>query len=198
MGVITSEMVKQLRDKTAAGMMACKQALDQCDGDMEKAVDFLRAKGLATARKRSDRSTSEGIIHSYIHMGGKIGVMVEVNCESDFVAKTDDFIQFTKNVALHIAASNPLAIQPEDIPEPVVTREKQIYWEQAKDLGKPEKMMEKIVEGKLSKFLKESSLMNQPYVRDPNITIADLLNETIAKIGENIRIRRFVRFQLGE
>jgi elongation factor Ts len=198
MAAIDAKMVKQLRDKTGAGMMDCKAALVECDGDIEKAVDFLRKKGLATAKKRAGRDTSEGLIKSYIHMGGKIGVMVEVNCESDFVAKTDDFIDFVKNIAMHIAASSPSGITEEDISEDLIKRERQVYKEQALEMGKPENMIDKIVEGKLKKFYKESCLMSQPYVREPDKTVADLLNEVIAKIGENIKIKRFVRYQLGE
>jgi elongation factor Ts len=198
MAAIDAKMVKQLRDKTGAGMMDCKAALVECDSDIEKAVDFLRKKGLATAKKRAGRDTSEGLIKSYIHMGGKIGVMVEVNCESDFVAKTDDFIDFAKNIAMHIAASSPSGITEEDISEDLIKRERQVYKDQALEMGKPENMIDKIVEGKLKKFYKESCLMNQPYVREPDKTVADLLNEVIAKIGENIKIKRFIRYQLGE
>lgn len=198
MTTITADMVKELRGKTGAGIMDCKEALAECDCDMEKAVDFLRKKGMATALKRAGRGTSEGTIQSYIHMGGKIGVLVEVNCESDFVAKNEDFIEFAKNIAMHIAATNPAGIVPEDVSADVIEREKAIYREQAIETGKPEKMIDKIVEGKLNKFYKESCLMNQAYVRDPNITVGDLLNEVIAKIGENIKISRFSRFQIGE
>lgn len=197
MAVISAEMVKQLREKTGTGIMNCKAALSECAGDMEKAIDFLRKKGLATAKKRAGKDTAEGTIQSYIHMGGKIGVLVEVNCESDFVAKTDDFQEFTKNIAMHIAATNPVGIVPEDVSEEIMDREKKIYREQAIEMGKPENMVEKIIEGKAKKFYKEACLMNQPYVRDPNITIADFLNDIIAKIGENIKIKRFSRFQLG-
>ena len=178
--------------------MDCKEALTECDGDMEKASDFLRKKGLATARKRAGRATSEGIVQSYIHMGGKIGVLLEVDCETDFVAKTDEFKEFAKNLAMQIAATNPLGIMPEDIPEKIKEREREIYRQQALDMGKPEKMIDKIVEGKMSKFYKEACLMNQQYVRDSKITIADLLNETMAKTGEKIEIRRFARFQVGQ
>jgi len=198
MSGISAALVKQLREKTGAGIMDCKEALTECDGDMEKAVAFLRKKGLATAAKRAGRAMSEGVVHSYIHTGGKIGVLVEVNCETDFVAKTDDFLDLAKNIAMHIAAISPLGIKPEDVPEEVVEKEKEIYRAQALEQGKPEKILDKIIEGKLSKFFKESCLMNQPYVRNPDITIADLLNETIAKIGENISIRRFTRYQIGE
>ncbi|MFO7558754.1 MAG: translation elongation factor Ts [Desulfobacterales bacterium] len=197
MATISAAMVKELREKTGAGMMDCKEALTECEGDIEKAIDFLRKKGMATALKRAGRGTSEGTIQSYIHMGGKIGVIVEVNCESDFVAKNDDFVEFAKNIAMHIAATNPAGISPEDVPEEVIEREKAVYRDQAVEMGKPDKMIEKIVEGKLSKFFKESCLMNQQYVRDPEITITDYLNEVIAKIGENIKIARFSRFQIG-
>ena len=190
-------MVKELREKSGAGIMDCKEALTACDGDMEKAVDFLRKKGLATAAKRAGRATSEGTIQSYIHMGGKIGVMVEVNCETDFVAKTDDFIEFARNLAMHIAATNPVGITPEDVPEAVIEREREIYKAQALETGKPEKMIDKIVEGKLNKFYKESCLLNQAYVRDGDKSISDYLNEVIAKTGEKIEIKRFARFQVG-
>lgn len=198
MSGISAVMVKELRQKTGAGMMDCKSALTGCDGDMDSAVDFLRKKGLATAQKRAGRAMSEGTIQSYIHMGGKIGVMVEVNCESDFVSKNEDFQEFARNIAMHIAATSPVAITPEDVSEEIVSKEMEIYRGQAKEMGKPEKMLEKIAEGKLKKFYKESCLMNQAYVRNPEITVADLLNEQIAKIGENISIKRFSRFQLGE
>lgn len=197
MSTISAKIVKELRDKTGAGMMDCKEALTECNGDIEKAVDFLRKKGMATALKRAGRGTSEGTIQSYIHLGGKIGVIVEVNCESDFVAKNNDFIEFARNVAMHIAATNPAGILPEDVPTEVLDREKAIYREQALEMGKPENMVDKIVDGKLNKFYKESCLMNQAYVRNPDITISDLLNEVIAKIGENIKIARFSRFQIG-
>jgi len=177
--------------------MDCKEALTACDADMEKAVDFLRKKGLATAAKRAGRATSEGTIQSYIHMGGKIGVMVEVNCETDFVAKTDDFIEFARNLAMHIAATSPVGITPEDVPEAVIQREREIYKAQAIETGKPEKMIDKIVEGKLNKFYKENCLLNQAYVRDGDKSIADYLNEVVAKTGEKIEIKRFARFQVG-
>ncbi len=197
MSTISAKTVKELRDKTGAGMMDCKEALTECNGDLEKAVDFLRKKGMATALKRAGRGTSEGTIQSYIHLGGKIGVIVEVNCESDFVAKNNDFIEFAKNIAMHIAATNPAGISPEDVPQEIIDREKAIYRDQALEMGKPENMTEKIVDGKLNKFYKEACLMNQAYVRNPDITISDLLNEVIAKIGENIKIARFSRFQIG-
>jgi elongation factor Ts len=194
---ISATMVKALREKSGAGIMDCKEALAACDGDMEKAVDFLRKKGLATAAKRAGRATSEGTIQSYIHMGGKIGVMVEVNCETDFVAKTEDFIAFARNLAMHIAATNPVGIAPEDVPESILQREREIYRAQALETGKPEKMIDKIVEGKMNKFFKESCLLNQAYVREPEKTIGDYLNEVVAKTGEKTTIKRFARFQVG-
>ncbi|QTA82501.1 Elongation factor Ts [Desulfonema limicola] len=198
MSEISAAMVKELREKTGAGIMDCKAALAESGADLEKAVDFLRKKGLATAQKRAGRAMSEGVIESYIHMGGKIGVMVEINCETDFVAKTDDFHEFAKNIAMHIAATAPAGIVPEDVPQELIEREKEIYKAQVLEMGKPEKMADKIVEGKISKFMKESCLLEQAYVKDPNTTIKDYLNEVIAKTGENITIKRFARFQLGD
>jgi len=197
MATITAEMVKQLRETTSAGIMDCKSALKECDGDMTKAVEFLRKKGLATAKKRADRETKEGQICPYIHMGGKLGVLVEINCETDFVAKTDDFSEFAKNIAMHIAAANPLGVTSEDIPDDIVDKEKEIFRAQALETGKPEKVIDKIVEGKVKKFFEENCLMNQPYVKDTNLTINDYLNDVIAKTGEKITIRRFVRYQIG-
>jgi elongation factor Ts len=198
MAEISATLVKQLREKTGTGMMDCKQALAECGGDIDKAIDILRKKGLATAQKRAGRAMTEGTIQSYIHLGGKLGVLVEVNCETDFVARNEDFLAFAKNIAMHIAATNPLGIRPEDIPENTLNREKEIYSAQALDAGKPANVVDKIIEGKLQKFYKDNCLMNQAYVRDPDLTIEDLLNELIAKIGENISIKRFVRFQVGE
>jgi elongation factor Ts len=198
MAAVSAGMVKELREKTGAGIMDCKQALTESNGDMGTAVDFLRKKGLATAKKRAGRAAGEGVIQSYIHMGGKIGVMVEVNCETDFVAKTDDFKDFAKNIAMHIAATNPVGITPEEVSEEIVSKEKEIYRAQALETGKPENIVDKIVEGKLQKFYKENCLLQQPYVRDPDITVEDVINEVIAKIGENISVRRFVRYQIGE
>ncbi len=195
---ISAAMVKQLREKTGAGIMDCKEALSECDSDTDKAIDFLRKKGLATAQKRAGRGTSEGLIQAYIHTGGKIGVLVEINCETDFVAKNDDFKEFTKNMAMHIAATNPVGISPEDVPQTIIEREKDIYRAQAREMGKPEKMIDKIAEGKLNKFYKDSCLLLQPYVRDPSVSIQDVLNDLIAKIGENITINRFSRLQIGE
>lgn len=198
MAEIKAEMVKQLREKTGAGMMDCKNALLEVKGDLDKALEFLRKKGLATAQKRAGRAMTEGMIQSYIHMTGKLGVLVEVNCETDFVAKNEDFKEFAKNIAMHIAASNPLGVKPEDISEEIVEKEKDIYRAQALETGKPENIIDKIVEGKLKKFYQENCLLNQPFVRDPDISVADLMNELIAKIGENITIKRFVRYQIGE
>ncbi len=198
MSEISATMVKQLREKSGAGIMDCKHALAECDGDIEKSIEHLRKKGLATAQKRAGRATKEGAVQAYIHMGGKIGVLVEINCETDFVAKTDDFTAFVKNIAMHIAATNPVGILPEDVSPEVIEKEKEIYRAQALEMGKPEKMVDKIAEGKLNKFFKESCLMNQVYVRDPNMTIQDYLNDVIAKTGEKINIRRFSRFQVGE
>jgi elongation factor Ts len=194
---ITATMVKQLREKSGAGIMDCKVALKECDGDMEKASDFLRKKGLATAAKRAGRATQEGTIQSYIHMGGKIGVLVEVNCETDFVAKTPAFTEFVRNIAMHIAAANPVSITAEDVPRAIIEKEMEIYRAQVLEMGKPEKMVEKIAEGKLNKFFKECCLLNQQYVREPDKTIADYLNEVIAKTGEKIAVKRFARFQIG-
>ena len=197
MAGITAKMVKELREKSGAGMMDCKKALAECDGDLEKAVDFLRQKGIATAAKRAGRATSEGTVQSYIHMGGKIGVLVEVNCETDFVAKTDDFKEFAKNIAMHVAATNPVGIVQEDVPQDMVDREMAVYKAQVLEMGKPENMVEKIAAGKLNKFFKENCLMNQQYVKEPDKTIADYLNEVIAKTGEKITIKKFARFQIG-
>ena len=195
---ITAGMVKELREKTNAGMMDCKKALTECEGDMTKAVDWLRQKGLSVAAKRAGRQASEGQVMSYIHAGGKLGVMVEINCETDFTGKTDEFGAFAKDVAMHIAAANPLCITAEELPADLVEREREIYRGQALDAGKPEKIVDKIIEGKMKKFISESCLLSQPFVKDTDKTVEDLLNEMRAKTGENVQIRRFVRFQLGE
>lgn len=195
---INATMVKQLREKSGAGMMDCKKALIESKGDIDKAVEYLRKKGIATAQKRAGRSQSEGTIQTYIHMGGKLGAMVEVGCETDFVAKNEDFVVFAKNIAMHIAATNPVGIAPEDVSQETIDKELDIYKSQALEMGKPEKIVDKIAEGKLNKFFKDNCLMKQPYVKDPEKSIADLLNEMIAKIGENLSIKRFVRFQVGE
>ena len=198
MATISAATVKELREKTGAGIMNCKEALSDCNGDISKAVDFLRKKGLATAAKRAGRAMTEGIVESYIHMDSKLGVLVEINCETDFVAKNDDFKEFAKNIAMHITATNPVGIRQEDVPKETIDKEKEIYRAQVLEMGKPEKIVDKIVEGKLKKYFKDNCLMNQAYVRDPNITIEDLLNEMVAKIGENITIKRFARFKIGE
>ncbi len=195
---ISTTLIKELRGKTGVGIMDCKKALKECNGNIDKAVEYLRKKGIATAMKRGGRAVSEGRIESYIHAGGKLGVLVEINCETDFTAKTDDFATFAKDVAMHIAASNPIAIDQEGVPADVIAKEKDIYLTQAKESGKPEKILEKIVEGKLKKFFSEVCLLEQPFVKNPDITVHDLLNEMIAKTGEKIEIRRFVRYQLGE
>ncbi|HUV59370.1 MAG TPA: translation elongation factor Ts [Desulfatiglandales bacterium] len=194
---ISIQSVKELRETTGVGIMDCKNALREAGGDNNKAIDILRKKGIAKSQKREGRIASEGQIQSYVHMGGKIGVLVEVNCETDFSAKTEDFTNFSKNLAMHIAATNPISISPEDLPSEIVEREKEIYSDQALQSGKPEKVVEKIVEGKLKKFFSEACLLNQAYVKDPDITIQDLLNELKAKTGENIIIKRFIRFKLG-
>ena len=194
---ITSQMVKELRDKTNAGMMDCKKALSENDGDMDKAVDFLRQKGLAVAAKRSDRATSEGVIETYIHSNGKLGAMVEVGCETDFVAKTDSFIEFAKEIAMHVAAANPIGLAREDVPAEVLEREKAIYVQQALDSGKPENIVEKIVGGKMDKYYSEICLLEQKFVKDPDVTIQDMLNEIVASMGENITVKRFARFAVG-
>ncbi|MBM9511205.1 translation elongation factor Ts [Desulfogranum marinum] len=194
---ITSQMVKELRDKTNAGMMDCKKALGETEGDMEKAVDLLRQKGLAVAAKRADRATSEGVIEAYIHGGGKLGVMIEVGCETDFVAKTDDFRNFAKDIAMHVAAVNPVSISREEVPQELIDREKDIYTKQALDSGKPEQIVEKIVTGKIEKYLSEICLLEQKFVKDPDLTVQDKLNELIAKMGENISVKNIARFQIG-
>ncbi len=198
MAEITAAMVKELREKTGAGMMDCKKALQEAEGDFEKAVELLRKKGIAKAAKRAEREANEGVVTAYIHPGSKLGALVEVNCETDFVAKTDDFQEFAKNIAMHIAASNPLAVSREDLDQTLLEKEKEIYREQALASGKPEHIVDKIVEGRLEKYFSEVCLLEQPYVKDPDKTIKELLTETIAKVGENINIKRFARFRIGE
>jgi len=195
---ITASMVKELREKTGAGMMDCKKALAECDGDMDKALSFLREKGLAQAEKRAGRQTAEGIIDAYIHMGGRIGVLVEVNCETDFVARNDEFKEFAHDVALHVAASSPEYVHPEDVPEDVLAEERRVLEAQAKEEGKPEHIIPKIVEGRMGKFYERVCLLEQPFVKDPDRKVAEVLKEKIALIGENIRISRFVRFEVGQ
>jgi elongation factor Ts len=194
----SSQLVKELREKTGVGIMDCKNALQEADGDINKAIDILRKKGIAKSQKREGRATSEGQIQSYIHMGGKIGVLVEVNCETDFTAKTEDFTSFAKDLSMQIAATNPVAISPEAIPVETLDREKEIYRAQALESGKPENVVEKIIDGKLKKFYSEVCLLEQAYVRDPDKKIKNLLDDLKAKTGENIKIRRFARYQLGE
>ncbi|THB73748.1 MAG: translation elongation factor Ts [Desulfobacteraceae bacterium] len=195
---ISAAMVKELRDKTGSGIMDCKKVLKEAEGNVEKAIELLRKKGLAKAEKRSGRATSEGVIYSYIHTGAKLGVLLEVNCESDFVAKTEDFQAFAKNIAMHIAAASPVGLNPEDVPSESVEKEREIYKALAIKEGKPENIIDKIVEGKVQKYYKDVCLMSQQYVKDPQMTIEDVLKEAIGKIGENIQIKRFARFQLGE
>jgi elongation factor Ts len=198
MAEITAAMVKELRDKSGAGMMDCKKALQEANGDLEKAVEYLRKKGITAAEKRADRAANEGRIESYIHPGSKLGVLVEINCETDFVGKTDDYQTFCHDIAMHIAASSPRFVKREEVDQKIIDREMEIYKEQAKDQGKPEAIIEKIASGKLEKFYSEICLMEQPFVKDPNKTIKDLLTEIIAKLGENMTIRRFSRFKIGE
>ena len=195
---ITSTMVKELRTKTGAGMMDCKEALASVDGDFEKAIDFLRKKGLSAATKRSSKAAKEGTVASYIHMGGRIGVMVEVNCETDFVAKTDDFQTMARDIAMHVAASNPQYVRSDEIPADALDREKEIYRSQLREEKKPEKIWDKIIEGKLKKYYEDVCLVDQKFVKNQDITIGILISNMIAKTGENIIIRRFARFQLGE
>jgi len=195
---ISADLVKQLRDKTGAGMMECKAALSEANGNMDEAVTLLRKRGLAQAAKRAGRTTAQGMIGSYIHMGGKIGVLVEVNCESDFVARTDDFQNLVKEVGMHIAAADPKWVRREDVPAEAVEKEKGIYRAQMENTGKPANVLDKIVEGKLGSFYSQVVLLDQPSVRDPNVTIAQLVAQTSAKTGENITVSRFVRFRVGE
>tara|TARA_Y100001970_G_scaffold167414_1_gene204860 strand:- start:503 stop:1120 length:618 start_codon:yes stop_codon:yes gene_type:complete len=195
---IEARVVKELRDKTGAGMMDCKNALKESDGDIEKAVDFLRKAGVAKAEKKGSRDTKEGIVYSYIHAGGRLGVLIEVNCETDFVAKTEGFIDLTHNLAMQIAATNPIALDRESIEESVILREKEIYTDQAKTSGKPDNIIEKMVVGRMSKFFQENCLMEQAYIKDSEKKVSELLTESIATLGENITISRYVRFAVGE
>jgi elongation factor Ts len=195
---ISSAMVKELRTKTGAGMMDCKEALAASDGDFEKAIDYLRKKGLSAATKRSSKAAKDGTIASYIHMGGRIGVMVELNCETDFVAKTDAFQTTARDIAMHVAASNPLYVKPDEIPEDALEREKDIYRSQLREEKKPEKIWDKIIEGKLKKYYEDVCLTEQKFIKNTDITVGTLISNLIANTGENIMIRRFARFQLGE
>jgi len=198
MSAISAASVKDLRDKTGAGMMDCKKALTECAGDEEKAIAWLREKGLAKAQKRADRATSEGTIGHYIHSTGKLGVLVEIKCETDFVARSERFLEFAKNVAMQIAAANPVCVAPEDVPADLLAKEKDIYKHQAMEEGKPEAIAEKIVEGRVKKLYKEICLLEQPFIKDDKVSIKDLMNELIGVIGENIQIGRFTRMNLGE
>ena len=195
---ITADMVKDLRERTSAGMLDCKKALTEAGGDVDKAVEILRKKGLAAAAKKAGRVAAEGAVGSYIHAGGKIGVLVEVNCETDFVARTDDFQELVKDVAMHIAASSPRFVQREEVTEDVLASEREIYREQALAAGKPEKIVDRIVDGKMEKYFSEHVLLEQPFVKDPDKTVQQLITERVAKIGENIQVRRFAHFVLGE
>lgn len=195
---ITAKMVKDLREKTGLGMMDCKKALEECQGSFQEAVDYLRKKGALKAAAREGRATSEGRIGSYIHMNGKIGVLLELNCESDFVGKTEQFAELVKDLCMQVAASNPKWVSTTDVPEDILAKEKEIYMAQAKEAGKPDKMLEKIAEGKLKKFYTEVCLMEQPFVKEPDKSITELIKEKMAQLGENITVGRFCRFQLGE
>ena len=195
---ISAAQVKELRDRSGVGMMDCKKALVESNGDLDKAFDFLRKAGIAKAQKKAGRSAKEGSVISYIHPGSKLGVLLEINCETDFVANTDDFQQLGKDVAMHIAASNPLSVDIDDISKDVVSKEKEIYLDQAKQQNKPPEILEKMVEGRIKKFYKENVLMEQQFVKDPDKTIKDLITEAVGKLGENIVLTRFMRFQLGD
>ena len=195
---IDAKRVKELREKTGAGMMDCKKALIEANGDIEKAIDYLRKSGVTKAAKKSSRSAKEGLIYSYIHHGGRLGVLLDIGCETDFVAKTDGFVDLARNVAMQIAATNPIAISREDIPQNVIDHENEIYTDQAKVTGKPDNVIEKIVEGKLNKYFQENCLMEQVYIKDSDKKLGDLVTETIATLGENITINRYSRFAIGE
>ncbi|NNF14972.1 MAG: translation elongation factor Ts [Gemmatimonadetes bacterium] len=195
---ISAKDVKELRDKTGAGMMDCKKALEETGGDMEKAIDLLRAKGAAKAAKRAEKSANEGVIGSYVHFDNKTAVLVEVNCETDFVAATDDFKGLARDLAMHIASTSPIAVSSDEIDSAVVEREKAVYLEQVKEEGKPEHIAEKIVEGKLQKFFKESTLLAQPFVKNPDQTVQELITEVSSKTGEKIEVARFCRMKVGE
>ncbi len=196
--MVTADKIKELRERTGAGILDCKKVLQETDGNIEKAIDLLREKGLAAAAKKAGRIAGEGIVDAYIHMGGRIGVLIEVNCETDFVAKNDGFKEFVKNMAMQVAASKPRYVRREEVPAEEVEREREILKQQALNEGKPAHIVDKMIEGRLGKFYKEICLLEQPYIRDPEKTVEELLKETIAKIGENIVIRRFVRYEMGE
>lgn len=194
---ITAKLVKELRDATAAGMMDCKKALKESGGDMEKAVEYLRKKGIASASKKEGRETAQGIVGSYIHMGGKVGVLLEVACETDFVARTDDFQEFVHNVAMHIAAACPMSVTREEVDSSLIEKEREIYAGQMKEQGKPDNIIDKIVEGKVDKYYSEIVLLEQKYVKDPDMTVGDYLRSVIGALGENMQIKRFARYQIG-
>lgn len=196
--MFTAEDVKELRNRTNAGMMDCKKALEECDGNLEKAAEYLREKGMAAAAKKSGRIAAEGVVQSYIHMGGKIGVLVEVNCETDFVARSEQFLSFVKDVAMQIAASNPRYINESEVPSEEVDKEREIIRVQTLNEGKPENVVDRIVDGRISKFYSEICLLNQPFVKDPSITVNELVNRMTLTIGEKISIRRFTRYEMGE
>ena len=195
---VSASTVKELRERTGAGMMDCKKALAETGGDLQKAVDFLRQKGLAAAAKKADRAATDGAVGAYVHPGGKIGVLVEINCETDFVARTAEFQALLKDIAMQVAAANPRVVRREEVPADELEKEKAIYRQQALDTGKPEKVIEKIVEGKLERFYSEVCLMEQSFIKDPDKNISDVINDAIARLGENIQIRRFARYHLGE
>jgi len=195
---ISAGAIKELRQRTGAGIMDCKKALLECEGNLDEAINFLRKRGLAKAAKKAGRVTAEGLIGSYIHSGGKLGVLVEIDCETDFVAKTEDFQNLVKEISMHIAAMHPLYIGRDDVPSEVIKKEREILGAEAEASGKPEKVRERIVEGRMERFFKESCLMEQAYMRDPEITITDLITNAIAKLGENITVRRFARYQINE
>lgn len=198
MAEIKAAVVKELRDKTGAGMMDCKKALKECDGDLDAAAKYLREKGIANADKRSGRATSEGVVFSYIHPGNKIGTLVEINCETDFVARNEQYLEMAKDIAMHIAASNPQYVTRDEVPEDIVNAEREILINQAKDSGKPDNVIEKMVAGRIDKFYGQICLMEQPFIKEMNQTVEEFLKDIISKTGENIKIRRFTRYQLGE
>lgn len=195
---IDAKLVKALRDRTGAGMMDCKKALVKSNGDMDNAIDFLRKSGIAKAEKKGSRETKEGIIYSYIHSGGRLGVLIELNCETDFVAKTDEFTELAHNFAMQVAATNPVSLDRDDVSPELIDREKNIYLDQAKKEGKPDAIIQKMVDGRINKFFQESCLMEQTYIKNPDKKVADLLNETISSLGENISINQYTRFAIGE
>jgi len=195
---ISAKLVKELREKTGVGIMECKDALNKCDGNLDEAVKLLRKKGLSAAAKKAGRITAEGAVGSYIHAGGKIGVLIEVNCETDFVGQNEEFQQLVKDLAMHVAAADPRFVSRDEVTEEVLAEEREIYRDQALATGKPEKVVEKIVDGKMNKFFEESCLLDQPYVKETSMTVGQMISSLIAKIGENISVRRFVRFKLGE